>query len=632
MPRFVKMTRDHSSVNKETLNNSVHSAPVVTVVAIGATSSSAADLMKKEGAEGINFVYYNEPNIDEKSIECDLSNAHMVIVMGERDYSSLFDCVVRASKKINLLTIGIGIAGIRYFYSGFNRYDPFVLVSSEKLLFIQQSITDFLNLACAGLARVLLVEGRQSVDFRDIEKILTQPGQAAIGVGTGTGANRARDAVNAALAHPNLNGIDFKRAGGALLILKSNSTISVSERRMALDHFPNPFGHSFARYLSGEAMFMGLLVEGGTFGDEMRATIIVTGLNSIKGDDENHPIWKAIETRNNDLICQIMFSGIDLEMQNHSRQTLEEALEKSNYWHGQLIHAQGHRQDHEKTLIPKLFYRQLMLSKLANDDLLYEALLRRGFLVFRDAEGVWLGTGSHTDDLLILERLYCLTVTRISNSEDRLAHIAFRCRRYEQLKAVDQILSIPQNHGMMGGRAYLPYRKGHTWLSYRNTVWGTKLSVCPSTHLKHRHLGYDALDTGIALLVKAWPLARVSTAFGSCDGHGKHYCYLGFLTDWDDVWAESVFTAIAMETPGSRWFGPNHKIETINGKDDDDSILAFMDDIQCFARKLMVTSNIDKIGRARSATLEVFGTKAPKIGDFAAVAKEQLALVGLDRD
>jgi cell division GTPase FtsZ len=631
MPRFVNMTRDHSDVNKESLNSTVHSAPVVTVVAIGAASSFAADLMRKEGAEGINFVYYNEPKLDEKFIESDLSNAHMVIVMGERDYSSLFECVVRVSKKINLLTIGIGIAGIRYFYSGFNRYDPFVLVSSEKLLFIQQSITDFLNLACAGLARVLLVEGRQSVDFRDIEKILSQPGQAAIGVGTGTGVNRARDAVNAALAHPNLNGIDFRRAGGALLILKSSSTISVSEHRMALNCFPNSFGEFFTRFLSSKAMFMGLLVEGGTFGDEMRATIIVTGLNSIKGDDVNHIIWKAIETRNNDLICQIMFGGIDLEMQNRSRQKLEEVLEQSNYWHGQLIHVQGHRQDDHKSLIPKLFYRQLALSKLVNDDLLYEALLRRGFLVFRDAEGVWLGTGSHTDDLLILERLYCLTVTRVSNSEDRLAHIAFRCRHYQQLKAVDQILSIPQNIGMMGGRAYLPYRKGHTWLSYRNTAWGTKLSVCPSTHLKHRHLGYDALDTGIALLVKAWPLARVSTAF-SCDGHGEHYCHLGFLTEWDFVWAESVFTAIAMETPGSRWFGPNHKIETINGKDDDDSILAFMDDIQCFARKLMLSSNIDKIGRARSATLEVFGNKAPKIEDFAAVAKEQLALVGLDRD
>ena len=138
MPRFVNMTKGHSSVIKETLNSTVHSAPVVTVVAIGTTSFSAADLMKKEGAEGINFVYYNEPNIDEKSIASNLSNAHMVIVMGELDNSSLFDSVIRVSKRINLLTIGIGIAGIRYFYSGFNRYDPFVLISSEKLLFIQR--------------------------------------------------------------------------------------------------------------------------------------------------------------------------------------------------------------------------------------------------------------------------------------------------------------------------------------------------------------------------------------------------------------------------------------------------------------------------------------------------------------
>jgi hypothetical protein len=438
--------------------------------------------------------------------------------------------------------------------------------------------------------------------------------------------------VKAAWAHPNLNGIDLRRAGGALLILKSNSTISVIEHRMALDHFPNPFGHHSARHLSSKAMFMGLLVEGGTLGDEMSATIIVTGLNSIKGDDENHPIWKAIETRNNDLICQIMFGGIDLEMQNRSRQKLEEVLEQSNYWHGQLIHAQGHRQDDRKNLIPKLFYRQLVLSKLTNDDLLYEALLRRGFLVFRDAEGVWLGTGSHTDDLIILERLYCLTVTRVSNSEDRLAHIAFRCRRHEQLKAVDQILSIPQNYGMMGDRANLPYYKGQTWLSYRNTVWGTKLSVCPSTHLGDQPLGYDALDTGITLLVKAWPLARVSTGLWSCDGHGQHYCHLGFLTEWDNVWAKSVFTAMAMKTPGSRWFGPDHDVETIDGKNDDQAILALMDDIQCFARKLMLSSNIDKIGRARIATLDVFGNKAPKIEDFAAVAKEQLALVGLDRN
>jgi hypothetical protein len=78
MPRFVNTTSNHSSASKEILNTSVHSAPVVTVVAIGATGSYAADLMPKEGAEGSNFVYYEEHNIYEKSIESDLVNAHIV--------------------------------------------------------------------------------------------------------------------------------------------------------------------------------------------------------------------------------------------------------------------------------------------------------------------------------------------------------------------------------------------------------------------------------------------------------------------------------------------------------------------------------------------------------------------------
>ena len=57
MPGFVNMTKDHSSASKEMLNSTVHSVPVVTVVAIGATGRSAAELMQKESSKGNNFSY-----------------------------------------------------------------------------------------------------------------------------------------------------------------------------------------------------------------------------------------------------------------------------------------------------------------------------------------------------------------------------------------------------------------------------------------------------------------------------------------------------------------------------------------------------------------------------------------------
>ena len=67
----------------------------------------------------------------------------------------------------------------------------------------------------------------------------------------------------------------------------------------------------------------------------------------------------------------------------------------------------------------------------------------------------------------------------------------------------------------------------------------------------------------------------------------------------------------------------------MDGRLDDESVLAMMEDIQRFARRLMHAETIEKIGKARSATLSVFGAKEPYIVKFAAEAAKQLALVAL---
>ena len=341
-----------------------------------------------------------------------------------------------------------------------------------------------------------------------------------------------------------------------------------------------------------------------------------------------HPIWDAIETRNTDLIYQFMLNSIDLDMRNHSHKPLRDVLAKAKIWCGTLLTAEKDPWPDRKTKIPLLFYKQLASSGLSGGALLCEALLRRGFLAFQDPDGVWLGSGSHPDDLIVLEMVVGIRVTRVTGRADRVARVVFSVIKAEQLRAVECILSIPQNSGIMGRLAYQTRYTGRTWLSYCNTVWGTKLSVCPSTYLGNHQLGYDALDVGIALLVKAWPLARVSTAFGSCDGHGEPEIDINFPTEWDEAWARAVFVAIGLETPGSRWFEKGSVyITTINGRSDDASVLAMLEDIQRFARRLMHAETIEKIGRARAATLSVFGAKEPYIVKFAAEAAKQLALV-----
>ncbi len=281
--------------------------------------------------------------------------------------------------------------------------------------------------------------------------------------------------------------------------------------------------------------------------------------------------------------------------------------------------------------IPILFYKLLNEAAIFDEALLLEALLRRGFLAFRDQEGVWLGTGSHPDDSIVLGWVSGVRVCKIENHKGRMARVEFTCARSFQLRAVESILAIPQNPGFMGRSAYKKVYKGRTWQSYRNTVWGTKLSVCPYSYLDDFPLGYDALDVGVALLVKAWPLARVSTAFvGSCDGHGSATSYIRFDSKWDDAWARAVFNAINASTPNSIWFdNESDYIKTINGRNDDHSVLAMMDDIQRFARCLLDMNVIEKIGCARAMTLAKFGPQEPDLDDFAVEAARQLARVQL---
>ena len=52
----------------------------------------------------------------------------------------------------------------------------------------------------------------------------------------------------------------------------------------------------------------------------------------------------------------------------------------------------------------------LRQSGLEDEELLLEALLRRGFLAYRDDNGVWIGTGSHPEDIEVLRVVNGLVV------------------------------------------------------------------------------------------------------------------------------------------------------------------------------------------------------------------------------
>jgi len=269
----------------------------------------------------------------------------------------------------------------------------------------------------------------------------------------------------------------------------------------------------------------------------------------------------------------------------------------------------------------------LQQSGLADDAILLEALLRRGFLAYRDGQGLWLGTGSHPQDIDVLRLVDGLRVESLPVHMDRMARVILKSPDIPVMGVAIAIVAILENHddghSLWTGYGIPDYLGSGGWNSYRKMAWGTKLAICPTSETRGS-AARNALDLGVGLLVKAFPLARVATRV-SCDGHGIKPAWISFHTDWDSLWAKAVFDVLEGTPPNSKWDW-NHDLHVSPlGGFGDAEILAMLSDIQVFSRRLLHQTTIDKIGLARAKTLETFGQSPPLAESFGEEAKHQLS-------
>lgn len=254
------------------------------------------------------------------------------------------------------------------------------------------------------------------------------------------------------------------------------------------------------------------------------------------------------------------------------------------------------------------------------------ALLHRGFLAFRDADGLWLGTGSHPRDVRVLQALPELEVVPIADHPTRLAGIVVRTG-FARRAVATRIVALPEHHvgpalGSFTGCGPARY-VADDWATYTKMRWGALLPVCPTT-CPDAEVVRGALDTGIALLTKTFSLARVATGI-SCDGHGLREAHVHFHFPWDGPWARAVFDLLGAPHRSVVWSWTNDGV-TIGPRDgfDDASVLIMLEDIQARARRLLDQPTIDAIGRARSQVLDHFGTDEPTPAVFRTVARRHL--------
>lgn len=143
-----------------------------------------------------------------------------------------------------------------------------IIDKKTSLLESFQVVDDVLRQGIQGIAEVITVPGLINVDFADVKAIMKDQGTALMGIGRGTGENRAVDAAKAAIDSPLLE-VPIDGAKGILFTITAGQNVSMYEVNEA------------ARVITQAAdptakVIFGMVIDE-NMKDEVKATVIATG-------------------------------------------------------------------------------------------------------------------------------------------------------------------------------------------------------------------------------------------------------------------------------------------------------------------------------------------------------------------
>jgi cell division protein FtsZ len=305
----------------------------IKVIGVGGGGGNAVDHMISEGVQGVQFVCANtdaqalnrsgadhliqlgstglgagaKPEAGKAAAEEaidrvreSIAGAHMLFItagMGGGTGTGAAPVIARVAKEMGILTVGVvtrpfefeGIRRAKAADAGISELeanvDSLIVILNDKLLdVLGDDVTqdqafahanDVLKNAVGGISDIIHVPGHVNVDFEDVKTVMSEPGKAMMGTAQAGGPDRATKAAEAAVACPLLEGIDLSGARGVLVLIAANrNTFKLSESRNAMN--------TIRRYAAEDAHVIYGTAYDDTLGDQLRVTVIATGLSPAK--------------------------------------------------------------------------------------------------------------------------------------------------------------------------------------------------------------------------------------------------------------------------------------------------------------------------------------------------------------
>jgi cell division protein FtsZ len=144
---------------------------------------------------------------------------------------------------------------------------------------------EVLGAAVRGISDLIMVPGFVKVDFADVRTIMREGGMALMGTGIASGSARASEAAHKAISHPLLGDMSIRGARGILINITSSQDFSMDELR-EICTIVQEEAHD-------EALIKwGLVYEDG-LDEEIRVTVIATGIGKKAEIERDAPIWQT---------------------------------------------------------------------------------------------------------------------------------------------------------------------------------------------------------------------------------------------------------------------------------------------------------------------------------------------------
>ena len=140
-----------------------------------------------------------------------------------------------------------------------------------SLLDAFEIVDDVLRQGVQGISELITVPGLINVDFADVRSIMSNRGSSLMGIGRGSGDNRAAEAAKSAIASPLLE-VSIDGAKGVLFTITGGSNLGmyeVSEAAKVITQSADPQAK----------IILGAIIDE-TMKDEVKVTVIATGFET----------------------------------------------------------------------------------------------------------------------------------------------------------------------------------------------------------------------------------------------------------------------------------------------------------------------------------------------------------------